>query len=121
MIGCGDGGDPNLCELKGTVTYQGKPLPAGSITFEPDAAGGNRGPQGFAGISNGRYDTGKSGKPVPLGRVVVRIVGFDGSTAAADSDDQFSPGRQLFPTYTTNLDVTKDDTTFNFDVPPSAP
>lgn len=119
-IGCG-GGDPNRCDLEGTVTFQGKPVPAGSIVFEPDAAKGNRGPQGFAGISDGRYSTRRAGKPAPLGPVIVRVFGFDGSTAAADSDDRFSPGKRLFRPYTTHFDVSSEVTTFDFDVPASRP
>ncbi len=119
-IGCG-GGDPSRCDLSGSVSFQGKPVPAGSITFEPDVSQGSHGPQGFSGISNGRYDTSESGKPVPFGRVIVRVVGFDGSTAAADSDGQFSPGRPLFPTYTTHLDVSKQSATFDFEIPAQRP
>jgi len=34
LCGCGDGG-PQLCEVEGTVTLDGKPLPGVELTFVP--------------------------------------------------------------------------------------
>jgi len=34
LAGCGDGG-PELCEVEGTVTLDGKPVPGAELTFIP--------------------------------------------------------------------------------------
>ena len=54
--GCDRGGVDRV-EIFGTVTWKGKPVPMGLVFFTPDAAKGNRGPQGFALIKDGRFDT----------------------------------------------------------------
>ena len=40
VIGCG-GGDPPGAPVKGQITINGDPLPAGTVVFEPDAQKGN--------------------------------------------------------------------------------
>ena len=57
----------------------GKPIPAGMIYFTPDSAKGNNGPQGFAVISGGRYDTRREGRATVPGPSIVSIAGNDGS------------------------------------------
>ena len=54
--GCGGGGVDRV-DVSGTVTWKGKPVPMGLVFFTPDTAKGNRGPQGFALIKDGRFDT----------------------------------------------------------------
>ena len=53
LVGCGDGGLKRY-RVSGDVSFQGKPVPAGSIIFTPDTAKGNAGPQGTANIIDGR-------------------------------------------------------------------
>lgn len=39
-VGCGGSSGPELAKVTGTVTYQGKPIPLGTISFQPtDPAG----------------------------------------------------------------------------------
>ena len=59
-------------ELSGEATHGGKPIPAGRIYFTPDSAKGNNGPQGFAPIKDGRYDTRNDGHGAVAGPMVVR-------------------------------------------------
>jgi hypothetical protein len=35
LAGC-SGGDPNICQVSGTLTYKGKPIPGIYLRFEPD-------------------------------------------------------------------------------------
>lgn len=116
LAGCRGTEGPSQYELSGTVTFQGKPVPAGTITFEPDAVKGNHGPQGFALIQDGRYDTRAEGRGSVGGPQVVRISGSDGVAAG----EAFPTGKPLFEPYTTSVDLPKESSTHDFDVPVSA-
>jgi len=109
--GCGNG-EVQRHSLSGRVTYQGKPLPAGMIVFEPDARQGNQGPQGYAKIVNGRYQTDAAGKGVMIGALSVEICGFP-SPDGSGGDPQIP----LFAPYRTIARVSQDTATLDFDVP----
>lgn len=112
LTGCGGGSDSNLVHVSGTVTVDGKPLPLGLIVFEPDPMR-NRGPQGFANIKDGRFDTCQAGKAVALGPQIVRITGGDGVKAEA-----FSPfGNLLFDEHMVQLEVSQGQPPLNLDIP----
>ncbi|HBO44562.1 MAG TPA: hypothetical protein DD670_11630 [Planctomycetaceae bacterium] len=98
--------------LSGQVTFQGKPIPVGLIVFEPDATKGNRGPQGFAQIFDGRYETDKFGKGAIVGALNVEITGFPPGDGSAGS-----PNVPLFPPYKTSVQISEETTTLNFEVP----
>ncbi len=49
LPGCGGGGQ---CEVAGTITFEGKPLEDGFISFLPDTGDG---PTSAVKVSNGRY------------------------------------------------------------------
>jgi hypothetical protein len=93
------------------VTFDGKPVPAGQIVFEPDAGSDNSGAQGFAEIRDGKYDT-RGGTGVIGGPHRVRIAGFD-----RFSEDENDPPKPLFPEYVITEDLPKETTTKDFDVP----
>lgn len=114
-IGCGSADGPNRVRVSGKVTFQGKPVPVGAIYFDPDTSKGNEGPQGFAPIKDGQYDTSRDGTGVVGGPHRVRIAGFDG---VASSDDA-PQGRPLFPPYTTTVDLPKESVQKDFDIPAS--
>lgn len=111
--GCGTA-ETGQAAVQGTVTYQGKPVPAGTIVFEPDAAQGNQGPSGFASIKDGHYSTRDSGKGVRPGPVTLWISGFDGVNSA-NSDSGM--GKPLFSTYKTTGKVTDSTTPLDVEVP----
>lgn len=113
ILGCGDASGTPQFDIAGAVTYQGKPIPAGMITFEPDASKGNKGPQGYAPIQDGRYDTRNNGRGSVGGPQVVVISGSDG---AAVSDDNPS-GKPLFAPYTTTIDLGQEPSSHDFTVP----
>jgi hypothetical protein len=59
LLGCsgGDGDGPSRHRLTGTVTLDGQPVASGQIFFDPDVSQGNSGPQAYATIKDGKYDT----------------------------------------------------------------
>jgi hypothetical protein len=97
-----------LYRVSGVVTYNGKPVPKGLIFFDPKGDG----PQGFANIVGGKYDTTQQGKGVRGGAYDVRVNGFDGKEA---SEAPF--GQALFPEYTGTKDLPTEDSTYDLDVP----
>lgn len=110
-LGCGGADGPTRYELSGSVTFDGNPVPAGQIVFEPDSASGNSGVQGYAEIRDGKYDT-RDGKGVIGGPHQVRVTGFD-----RFSEDESDPAKPLFPEYVITEDLPKETTTKDFDVP----
>jgi hypothetical protein len=111
VIGCG-GEDVDRFDISGTINYDGKPLPAGTIIFEPDKAAGNEGAPGFAQITDGKYDTATGGKGTIGGPQVVRIEGRDPTPT--------SDGQMLTVTHQTTADLPKETTTKDFNVPAEA-
>lgn len=110
VSGCGRG--PAKVHLSGAIVYDGKPVPAGEIFFDPDFTKKHDGPQGFARIKDGRYDTREFNKPVAPGPHVVRILGFDGKLAP-----EAPFGTALFPEYQTPAGVpNKADVKLDFEV-----
>src|SRR5262245_21835714 len=72
----------SLYDVKGTVNWNGDPIPAGVIWFEPDVAKGNiNGPQGYAQIKDGKFDTRQNGRGVRPGLYTIRVEAFDGKPA----------------------------------------
>jgi hypothetical protein len=111
--GCNSKDGPVRYNYRGSVTFKGQPVKAGRILFEPNAKSGNRGPQGFAVIQNGVYDTSKNGgKGAVGGPHTVRIHGFDGKGATDDSPF----GAQLFKPNEQSADLPKEDSTMDFTV-----
>lgn len=109
--GCGRG--ERLYHVQGMVTFAGKPVPKGTIVFEPDTSRGNRGSAGFAQIVQGRYDTRVGeGKGTVGGPHLVRILGLDGIPRG-----ELVNGSPLFPEYNTTADLPQADTTLDFQVP----
>ncbi|EAQ80809.1 hypothetical protein [Blastopirellula marina] len=111
LAGCG--GSTSMPHLSGKVTYDGQPVPAGTIMFAPDTQAGNSGPGSLAVIRNGEYDTRES-LGVASGPHVVRIEGFD-AVATRDNPD----GMPLFPAYQFHHDLPQSSDTIDFDVPKS--
>ena len=113
VVGCGGGDGPRRFDVSGKVTHRGQPVAEGMIIFEPDSSKGNSGPQGFAAIKDGQYNTSRRGQGVVGGPHLVRISGFDGVSVSEDSPN----GSPLFPTFSLDLDLPKESTIQDFDVP----
>jgi hypothetical protein len=109
--GCGDQG-PRRYELSGSVRYDGQPVPAGTIVFEPAEGDVTRDTMAHAEIRNGQYKT-LPGMGVIGGPHVVYINGSDGVAG-----EEAPLGAPLFPeTYSTRIDLPKADGTHDFDIP----
>lgn len=109
---------PERFQVSGAVTYAGKPVPKGYITFSPDSAQGNQGPGGGAAIENGRYTT-LPDKGVTGGPYLVRISGYDG-IAVTISGEELPDGQALFNQYETTVEFPRQNTEQDFEVPAAA-
>ena len=69
FAGCGPDNPLDRQAISGMVTFDGKPLPHGSISFEPSQSGGVT---SGATVTNGQYDI-VAHKGLPSGRYLVRI------------------------------------------------
>lgn len=118
--GCGggasDGGDVHV---SGSITFDGKPIPAGKVYFSPDNSKGNSGPSGYADIKDGKFDTSDGGRPTAGGATVVRIEGFDPNSASSEDNGE-DVMKALFPTYETTAELTGSKATQDFAVPAEA-
>lgn len=103
-LGCGG---TSLNDLSGKVTFAGKPVTKGRIYFTPDAMKKNEGPQGFAEIVDGEYDTRKEGRAPVRGPVLVNVI----STTAPDV---------VFDEYRVPADLAPGASTFDLDIPASS-
>ncbi len=65
-------------DVSGTVIFNGKPLPAGVVWFDPDSAKGNDSSQGFAYVKEGQFDSKEKGRGIRGGAYIIRVEGFDG-------------------------------------------
>lgn len=119
FVGCGSEPEgPKRYAISGTVTYDGKPVPKGFITFSPDSSKANQGPGSGATIENGKYET-EDGKGVIGGPYVVEIRGSDGVPYKEEGED-VPGGKQLFPKYEVKVDIAKEDSDeLNFEIPVS--
>jgi hypothetical protein len=111
--GCEQG--PLRYNVSGTVTYQGQPLPAGVIYFDPDGSKQNDGPQGYAFIKDGKFDTAETASGPVGGPHLVRIEGFDGKAR-----EEFPMGQPLFADFSQSVDLPNEDTTLDLSVPAAA-
>lgn len=112
VIGCDRG--PETYTLSGKATYQGKPIPAGTIYLEPDPAQGGTGPQALAIIENGQYRT-VAGKGVGWGPYLIKVVGYDGKPAT-QSGEELPDGKPLFIPYETTVNLPRESSTQDIEV-----
>ena len=113
LQGCGSG--QKKMALTGKATFNGNPIPAGTITFDPDEKKENKGPQGRATIKDGVYKTDADFGPVS-GPNIVRIEGYDGKPYNDAGGISITTGKRLFPAFQTDYDIPKDATTKDFNV-----
>lgn len=112
-LGCAKD-DPRANPISGTIVYRGQPVPAGSVTFIPDASQGNSGPAVTIPFENGRYESRSVGMGHVGGPHKIRITGLTGK----NSGDEFFPqGTLLFPDYETSADLPKGPIELNFTIP----
>jgi hypothetical protein len=107
---------PPSYHVSGTVLFKGQPLPAGEIFFEPDASKGNQGPQGYAVIKEGKYDTAVTKRGIKGGPYNIRIEGFDGRPS-----NELPMGKPLFANSQEKRDLPQVNSEQNFSVNAPAP
>jgi hypothetical protein len=115
LSGCGGAVDegPERYHVFGTVTFDGKPLERGMIYFAPTEA--NPGPEGYAKIVEGRYDTKLEGNKGHIGGALLVRIKAEGAVSANDE-----PTKAPFEQWATEVDLPRSDTSKNFDVPKEA-
>ncbi|MCR9115569.1 MAG: hypothetical protein NXI22_01305 [bacterium] len=106
---------PLQYQVRGVVTFEGKPVPKGFVKFLPDVAAGNRGPGGGAEIINGNYQT-EYGKGVQGGAYRVAITGLTGEPVSMNGEE-LPDGVSLFPPYLTKVEFPNEDVEQNFEIP----
>ena len=109
VAGCSPSNGRN--NVFGTVTYDGKPIPAGVMVFEPDTAQGNSGPAAMLQFKGGQYKS-ESGRGPVKGPHRVRVQGFDGV-----ADKEMPGGRQLFAEKVVTVDIPDGGGQVDIDVP----
>ena len=117
MTGCSNR-DAGRHRVSGRVDFEGSPVPAARIYFEPDNAKGNRGPTGYAIIRSGSYDTAADGgRGAIAGPAIVRIDGAHDPAAVRTSPQGEADGILLFPEYRTVVDLPAAASLQDFNVP----
>ena len=116
MSGCGTSPTPTVYEVSGSVTFAGKPIPAGRVVFEPDTERGASGMVSIANITDGQYAT-RPRRGFGGGPCRVTIYGSDGSLPAENPADH---DNALFPPWQTTVDLPQASSHKNFDVPANA-
>ena len=121
LAGCSRGPSLERFPVAGTVTHDGRPVPRGSVWFEPTASVGRIAATGFAVIENGIYGTPPDTSP-GKGLYRVRIIGHDGTPPTDKDLTEMMPGQKflgqpVFPEFTTTLELTGRNDPLDFVVP----
>jgi len=102
--------------VSGAVSYDGIPVPHGTILFTPDASKGNSGPAGYSTIQDGTYDTAISGKGTVGGPHII-VITRDDSRPRYEEEFGEEVATPLFPEFRTEIDLPRSSTTVEFEVP----
>ena len=111
LAGCGQDG-PRRYHISGAVSYNGQPVRAGRVIFEPDTHKGNSGPAAYADIRNGQYET-LPGLGCVGGPHNVRVICLTGISEG----NELAEGRMLCPEYRETLDVPLKRSQHDINVP----
>ena len=112
-IGCARSG-PKTYRVRGIVTFNGSPVPAGRIDFMPDARRGNSAMAGFAKIVGGSYDSAAGGVGSAGGPMTMLVSGYE---LVAGPPQRSRP---LFLDHVMAAELPAADSSFNVEVPASA-
>jgi len=114
VTGCG-GGTPPMSQLSGTVTFKGKPIPAGNVMFTPDVSVAGGQIRMFM-VKDGLYDSSKDPSPgLKAGQYEVTIMGYDGKQIT-----NFFQGKQIFNSVKEEMTVQQGASKKDFNVPDAA-
>ena len=113
LAGCDS--EPPLAQISGTVTFKGKPIPAGNVTFTPDVETSGGKLRMFT-VTDGKFDSSKEQDPGLMpGKYEVTIAGYDGIRIP-----MFYNGKQIFNAVQEKMEVPPGKSTRDFTVPDSA-
>jgi hypothetical protein len=118
VVGAGAGcsKQARVGQLSGKVTFKGRPVRAGYISFTPNSSEGNLGKVKVAQIRDGAYDTAREADPgLSPGPTIIRVAGFDGKPLPG-----FAQGKQIFNPYEVQAAVPDGTSTMDFTIPVSA-
>jgi hypothetical protein len=104
--GCGSRG-PARYDISGTITFRGKPVPAGSIMFIPTGAAAGEQPVGFCTFREGEFES-KVGRSPGTGSYRAVITGCDGvayETRLGDIIEEHPLGKNIFVGHVVELDL----------------
>lgn len=108
--------EPKLSQVSGKVSFKGKPVPAGYVTFTPDVAKGTNGQVVGFQIKDGSYDSTRNTPPgIAQGSYKLSIAGFDGIVIPF-----FGQGKQIFNPISDECVVPEGVSTKDIAVPNSA-
>lgn len=94
-------------DVTGQVTFDGQPVPAGTVTFIPVGASKAEAGTGFARIRTGRFAT-REGRSPGSGPHRVMVNGCDGvpyESRLGDAVDQHPMGKDLFTSHMVEVDL----------------
>jgi hypothetical protein len=104
---------PEPSHISGNVTFKGKPVPAGWISFTPDVG---QGQVRVYQIKDGVYDSSKETQPdLTPGTYQIKIAGFDGKKIPL-----WGQGKQIFNPVDDKHTVPSGTSTKDFVIPESA-
>ena len=108
--------EPKLSHISGKVSFKGKPVPAGYVTFTPDVGKGTNGQVVGFQIKDGNYDSIRNTPPgIAPGSYKLSIAGFDGVVIPF-----FGQGKQIFNPINDECVVSEGVSTKDIEVPNSA-
>ena len=110
-FGCSRNSGPERYDLSGSITFDGKPVPAGYIMLAPDKSKGNEGPGTSAEIKDGLYRT-RPHEGTVGGPHIATINGFDGVVTPNNL-----VGKRFFPTIQIAVDLPRESSTYDLVVP----
>lgn len=98
FTGCSN--QPALTEVSGTVTFKGQPIPAGDVSFTPDATvSGGQLRMYF--VKEGKFNSADTpGQGLSPGKYKVRINGYDGKQIP-----MYFSGKQIFNAYELEMQI----------------
>ncbi len=100
--------------IEGEVTFNGQPIPGGTIEFEPDSEKGNRGPMSKAFFTDSRFSI-DSDRGIIGGAYLVRIEGYTAPLDGNDGPGSITP-QPLFPEHVISIELPTENSTQTFDV-----
>ncbi|MEW4527935.1 MAG: hypothetical protein ACF8PG_03460 [Maioricimonas sp. JB045] len=107
LVGC-TGGGVATGDMSGTVTFQGEPVPYGTIEFHPVSEDDEPGPTVSAEIRNGAFDTSEAGAVV-RGPLEIRITAYPSELSDVEDETvEVDPVEPYFVGYAIEMDYSAE-------------